>query len=176
MRSRGRVKDRTQAVNEGARLKYWGCRQRDFRGRAFINALSFYFSVLTTLGAFCIRGDFSSGMNRSPSAGSGLGRDDHASYRPALSVSHSGRTCPRFYALGSVEFDSATCPPGRIDRQAADDLNPGGRPILAGHTAGADSRFGSRSPHGQARLHCVAGILPARNCAYPGDESQTDVQ
>ena len=48
--------------------------------KAFINTLSFYIPVFTPPGVFCIRGDFRSGVNRSPVAKVVSERDDHAPY------------------------------------------------------------------------------------------------
>ncbi len=61
MRSRCRVKDSAQG-SSGAKPESVGVVEYCLPGAPFINTLSFYFPVLTTLGAFCIRG----GFNRPP--------------------------------------------------------------------------------------------------------------
>jgi hypothetical protein len=57
MRSRCRVKDGAQG-GTGAKPESMGVVDCGFPGAPLINTLSFYFPVLTTLGAFCIRGGF----------------------------------------------------------------------------------------------------------------------
>ena len=147
MRGRSRVKESAVSMCANAGANFGGVAS-GLRHVAFTKTLLFCFHLLMILGFFWIRSDFGIGIDPSPDAGSGFGRDCHATYHLELFISVLSRTSSGFYVLGFMELDRAACPPNRIGRQWADDLNRSGRSLFKARAWQANSESGDHASDG----------------------------